>query len=95
MPHKNAKAPMQQYNVEYTMKRIGLVICGSFPVLKKGHGYLMVVSCYFTKWIDAIPFKSQEAKYVASKLVNIFISIFGVPLQLHTDLCSNFESLVF
>ena len=55
----------------------------------------MVVSCYFTKWIDAIPLKTQDAKYVASKLVNKFISIFGVPLQLHTDLRSNFESKVF
>ena len=95
MPHRNAKAPMQQYNVGYPMERIGLDICGPFPVSKKGHRYLMVVSCYFTKWIDAIPLKSQEAKYVASKLVNRFISIFGVPLQLHTDLGSNFESKVF
>ena len=77
------------------MERIGLDICGPFPVSQKGHRYLMVVSCYFTKWIDAIPLKSQDAKYVASKLVNRFISIFGVPLQLHTDLGSNFESKVF
>ena len=55
----------------------------------------MVVSCYFTKWVDAIPLKFQEAKYVASKLVNRFISVFGVPLQLHTDLGLNFESKVF
>ena len=45
--------------------------------------------------VTAIPLKSQDAKYVASKLVNRFISIFGVPLQLHTDLGSNFESKVF
>ena len=95
MPHRNAKAPMRQYNVGYPMERIGLDICGPFPVSQKGHRYLMVVSCYFTKWIDAIPLKSQDAKYVASKLVNRFISIFGVPLQLHTDLGSNFESKVF
>ena len=95
MPHRNAKAPMRQYNVGYPMERIGLDICGPFPVSKKGHKYLMVVSCYFTKWIDAIPLKSQEAKYVATKLVNRFISIYGVPLQLHTDLGSNFESKVF
>ena len=95
MPHRNAKAPMRQYNVGYPMERIGLDICGPYPVSKKGNRYLMVVSCYFTKWVDAIPLKSQEAKYVASKLVNRFISIFGVPLQLHTDLGSNFESKVF
>ena len=53
------------------------------------------MSCYFTKWVDAIPMKTQEASYVATKLVNRFISIFGVPMQLHTDLGSNFESKVF
>ena len=95
MPHRKAKAPMQQYNVGYPMERIGLDICGPYPVSKRGHRYLMVVSCYFTKWVDAIPLKTQEAKYVATKLVNRFISIFGVPLQLHTDLGSNFESKVF
>ncbi|MCG8078588.1 MAG: DDE-type integrase/transposase/recombinase, partial [Candidatus Thiodiazotropha taylori] len=95
MPHRNAKAPMRQYNVGCPMERIGLDICGPYPVSNKGHRYLLVVSCYFTKWVDAIPLKTQEAKYVASKLVNRFISIFGVPLQLHTDLGSNFESKVF
>ena len=53
------------------------------------------VSCYFSKWVDAIPLKTQDAKCVASKLSNKFISIFGVPVQLHTDLGSNFESKVF
>ena len=57
-----------------------------YPVSKKGHRYLMVVSCYFTKWVDAIPLNSQEAKNVTSKLLNRFISIYGVPLKLHTDL---------
>ena len=60
---------MRQYNVGYPMESIGLGICGPYPVSKKGNRYLMVVSCYFTKWVDAIPLKSQEAKYVASKLV--------------------------
>ena len=86
---------MRLYNVGFPMERIGLDICGPYPVWKKGHRYLMVVSCYFTKWVNAIPLKTQEAKYVASKLVNRFISILGVPLPLHTDLGSNFESNIF
>ena len=95
MPYRHAKAPMRQYNVGYPMERIGVDICGPYPISKKGNKYLMVVSCYFTKWVDAIPLKTQEARYVASKLVNKFIPIFGVPLQLHTDLGRNFESKVF
>ena len=86
---------MRQYNVGYPMERIGVDICGPYPISKKGNKYLMVVSCYFTKWVDAIPLKTQEARYVDSKLVNKFISIFGVPLQLHTHLGRNFESKVF
>ena len=95
MPHRHAKAPMKQYNVGYPMERIAVDISGPYPVSKKGNKYLLVVSCYFTKWVDAIPMKTQEASYVATKLVNRFISIFGVPMQLHTDLGSNFESKVF
>ena len=95
MPHRYGIAPMRQYNVGFPMERIGLDICGPYPVSKRGHRYLRVVSCYISKWVDTIPLKTQDAKYVASKLVNKFISIFGVPLQLHTDLGSNFESKVF
>ena len=67
MPYRQAKAPMRQYNIGYPMERIGLDICGPYPVSKKGHRYMMVVSCCFTKWVDAIPLKTQEAKYVALK----------------------------
>ena len=63
----NAKAPMRLYNIGCPMERIELDFCGPYPVSKKGNRYLMVVSCYFTKWVDAIPLKTQEAKYVASK----------------------------
>ena len=41
--------------------------------------------------MDAIPLKSKEAKYVASKLGNKFISIFFC----RCDLGSNFEYKIF
>ena len=80
---------------EYPIERIAMDISGPYPTSKSGHRFLLVVSDYFTKWSDAIPFKHTEAPYVPSKLVNKFISIHGVPLQLHTDCASNFESKVF
>ena len=39
--------------------------------------------------------RNQEATHIAEKLVNRVISIFGVPLQLHTDRATNFESKAF
>ena len=77
------------------MERIAIDISGPYNVSKKGNKYLLVVSDYFTKWVDAIPLKTQEATYVAEELVNRFISSFGVPLQLHSDRCINFQSKVF
>ena len=87
-PPRQAKAPMQQYNVGYPMERIGLDHSGQYPVSKQGNRYLMVVSCYFTKWVEAIPIKNQEATTIAEELVNKFISVHGVPLQIHTDMGS-------
>ena len=77
------------------MEKIAIDLSGPFPVSNKGHKYLMVVSDFFTKWVDAIPLKNQEATHIAEKLADRFISIFGVPLQLHTDMATNFESKVF
>ena len=80
---------MRQYNVGCPMERIAIDLTGPYPISKKGHKYLMVVSDYFTTWVDAIPLKNQEATHIAERLMDRFISIFGVPLQLHTDMATN------
>ena len=77
------------------MERIGLDLSGPYPVSKQGNRYLMVVSCYFTKWVEAIPIKNREATTIAEELVNKFISVHGVPLEIHTDMGSSFESEFF
>jgi hypothetical protein len=50
---------------------------------------------YFTKWIDAIPIRNKKAITVAQKLINHVVSIFGVPMQIHSDQGQTFESDVF
>ena len=55
----------------------------------------MIIGDYFTKWVEAVPLKNQEATTVAKKLVNKFISIFGVPMEIHLDHGRNFEEKVF
>lgn len=42
----------------------------------------------------AIPLERIDAKTVATKLIERLISIFGVPVTLHGDQGSNFESNV-
>ena len=42
-----------------------------------------------------IPLESTDAKTIATKLIEKFISVFGVPATLHSDQGSMFESTVF
>ena len=74
------------------MERIAMDILGPLPITPRGNKYILVVSDYFTKWTECYAIPNQEAVTVANKLVNEFISRFGVPRQLHTDQGTNFES---
>ena len=55
----------------------------------------MVVSDYFTKWVEAYPIRGMEARTVAETPVEGFISRMGVPMIIHFDQGRNFESRRF
>lgn len=93
--HQRNGRPIKQYNVGAPFERLAMEILGPFPRSNKGNKYLLVVGDYFSKWLDAIPVKDQEATTIAKAFVNRIVSIFGAPLQLHTDEGLNFESTVF
>ena len=93
-PYRRAKAPMKQYNVGHPSERVAIDIMGPLPSSNNAR-YLLLVSCYFTKWLDAIPINSIDAKTVATKLIEKFISVFGCPVTLHSDQGRNFESQIF
>ena len=69
-------------------------ILGPLPRSEDGNCYLMVVEDYFTKWTEAIPIPNAEATTVARKVVERIVTIFGVPLSIHSDQGFNFESSV-
>jgi len=94
-PNTRGQARMQVYNVGYPFERIATDIAGPFPETDQGNRYILVVGDYFSKWIEAYPLPNYEAVTVATALVENWISRFGVPLELHSDQGSNFESQVF
>ena len=85
---------MKQFNVGYPLERHALDILGPLPVSNNAR-YLLPVSCYFTKWLMVIPLESIDAKTVATKLIEKFVSVFGVQATLHSDQGTMFESTVF
>ncbi|CAG2223500.1 unnamed protein product [Mytilus edulis] len=76
-------------------KRMAIDILGPLPISVNNNRYLMVVQDYFSKWTEAIPIPDIEAVTVAKKFVERIVTIFGVPLSIHSDQGSNFESNVF
>ncbi|CAC5404177.1 unnamed protein product [Mytilus coruscus] len=94
-PSKKPKAPLQQYNVGAPFERIGIDILGPLPKSTRGNKFLLVIGDYFTKWMEAIPIQDMEATTVANKLIERIVTIFGVPMEIHSDNGSNFESNVF
>ena len=85
MPQKKPKAPMKQYNVGAPLERVAVDIMGPFPRTPNGNKYIMVVGDYFSKWMQAFTIKELDAVTVARKLVDQFVTILGVPLQIHSD----------
>ena len=59
--------------------------------MQSGNNYVLVVSDYFTKWMEAFAIPNQEAVTVAEKLVEEVLCRFSIPEQLHSDQGRQFE----
>ena len=82
---------LNQYIIGAPMERIALDLLAPLSVTLQGSEYILVISDYFTKWTECYVISNQEATTVADKLLNEFISRFGVQRQLHNDQGTNFE----
>jgi transposase InsO family protein len=95
MPPVKNRGEMKIYNVGMPLERVCVDILGPLPRSAKGNKYLLVITDCFTKWVEAIPMRNQEAITVAKKFVDEFITRFGTPKQIHTDQGTQFESKLF
>ena len=94
-PSKKRRAPLKQYQVGDTLERVAMDIVGPLPQTHDGNKYVLVVGDYWTKWMEAYPLPNAEAETVAMTFVQNFVCRYGVPLELHTDQGTNFESALF
>ena len=92
---RKRKAALRKHITGEPFARIGIDISGPYNVTDEGNRYILVVSDYFTKWVEAYPLKDMEAKTVAETLVEGFICRMGVPMIIHSDQGRNFESKLF
>ena len=65
------------------------------PSSRQGNSFIMVVTDYLTKWVEAIPVSDQTADTTSKALVKHIIARHGPPKAILTDKGSNFTSLLF
>jgi hypothetical protein len=74
----------------------GLDMIGKInPPSSKGHQYILAITDYFTKWVEAIPMKSITSKDVINFIKEHVIRRFGIPQTILTDGGSVFISEEF
>jgi hypothetical protein len=65
------------------------------PASSKGHQYILAITDYFTKWVEAVPMKTVTSKDVINFVKEHVIHRFGIPQTITTDGGSVFISEEF
>jgi hypothetical protein len=92
-PHRKAKSKMKQYCVGAPMERIALDLIGPLPLSHKGNTYVLIVSDYFTKWVEGYPIPDMETTTIVDNFVTNCVC--RLPRQIHRDQGRQFESGLF
>eukprot|EP00253_Pinus_taeda_P003394 PITA_03394 len=76
-------SPFAKWGIDY-------MTCNSLSV--GGHGYIIVVVDYFTKWVEVMPTLPEDSHTAAQFLFNHVISLFRVPQAIVTDHGKHFRN---
>ncbi|CAH1242223.1 GIN1 [Branchiostoma lanceolatum] len=77
--------------IEEPFRRIAMDVVGPLERSKTGNKYVLVVCDYATRYPEAIPMRSVDAKRVAEELTKMFARV-GIPEEILTDQGTNFMS---
>ena len=78
-------SPFAKWGIEY-------ITCN--PHSAEGHGYIILVVYYFTKWAEVMPTFTTDGKTTTIFILNHMISQFGVPQAIIIDHGSHFRDIM-
>ena len=73
----------------------GTDLLGPLPLTPRGNRHILVVTDYFTKWVEIFPFPDQTVETCAEIILNEVIARYGCPYKIHSDQGRNYESQIF
>ena len=94
-PTKGPKAPLGVMTVGAPLDRLGTDFVGPLPLTPRGNRHILVVTDYFTKWVEIFAVPDQSSVTTAEVILNEVIARYGVPLEIISDQGRNYESLIF
>lgn len=94
-PPAKYRAPLGVMPVGAPLDRLGTDFMGPLPLTPRGNRYIMVVTDYFTKWVEIFALPDQTAVTTAEVILNEVIARFGCPYEIHSDQGRNYESRIF
>ena len=77
------------------MDRLATDILGPLPLTPRGNQYILLITDYFTKWVEIFVVPDQTAATCVEVILNEVIAQFGCPLSLHSNQGKNYDSKVF
>ena len=92
--NRKPKAPLQNYQAGFPGDRVHLDILGPFCESAQGNRYVLMIVDQFSRWVEMVPLRIQDAPTVARSFFETYAVRFGVPFVVHTDQGRNFDCSV-
>ncbi|CAF2152780.1 unnamed protein product [Rotaria magnacalcarata] len=71
---------------------IGIDFCGRFKRTPRENQYVLCITDYFTRWVDAIALPNCSAQTTAQTIFNDYICRYGVPKSILSDQGTHFNN---
>ena len=89
IPHE--RAPLQTIHADRPFQKVAADIT-ELPLTSQGNRYALVITDYFTRYVNLFPMKDQRAITVAKIIFEDYVRQHGIPESIHTDQGRQFES---
>ena len=90
-PPKTPRAPLGEMRVDAPKDRLATDILGPLPTTPRGNRYVLIVTDYFSNWVEVLPIPDQTAETTANEVIGRY----GCPLDIHSDQGLNYRSELF